>query len=217
VHEHLPAEADKSAEGPEVSQSLGQTSAGGAHLHHLCQSWNAGFCCRAARAAGVDDLAFIKKVVRRALAQPDADQQRVYLVGYSNGGRMALRVACAAPRLFTAVAVYGAVGAAPCPNRAPVSLLIAAGTADPELTLGLGGTPKTVNGYTEPTVRAQAAAYVTADACHTPVTRTEAAVETTRWTNCTSGAHLQLSLFEGATHAWPPALPRLIWTFLRGP
>lgn len=66
---------------------------------------------------------------------------------------MALRVACATPGLFTAIAAYGAVNAAPCPDPAPVSLLEATGTADPEVTIGPGGTPQRVNGYPEPTVR----------------------------------------------------------------
>ena len=136
------------------------------------QSWNAGFSCHQAQADDVDDVAFLTAVVNQVLAgRPDAAARQVYLAGYSNGGRMALRMAYAASQLFTAVASYGAVSAAPCPDPAPVPLLDVAGTADPELTIGPGGTPQRINGYTEPTVHAQVDQYRRADGTPPPAPR----------------------------------------------
>jgi polyhydroxybutyrate depolymerase len=185
------------------------------------QSWNAGFCCHRAQEDRVDDVAFLATVLNQVLTdQPDAATGHVYLAGYSNGGKMALRMACAAPQLFTAVAVYGAVSAAPCPDPAPVSLLEVAGTADPELTIGPGGAPHSVNGYTEPTVQAQVDQYRRADGCAAnPATHTQGSVTNTTWTGCRSGDAVQLSLYQGANHAWPPAAgatpsaAQVMWSF----
>jgi polyhydroxybutyrate depolymerase len=93
--------------------------------------WNAGACCGN---PAVDDVGFVAAVVKRVLAaEPRADPERVYLVGYSNGGRMAYRIACQAPKLFAAYAIFGAVSSYACQEPTPVRILIAAGTKDPEL------------------------------------------------------------------------------------
>jgi polyhydroxybutyrate depolymerase len=180
--------------------------------------WNAGACCGATRA---DDVAFLTAVVRQVLAgQPGADPSRVFLAGYSNGGRMAYRMACERPRLFTAVAVFGAVDAKACPDPAPVSLLVAAGTADPELTVSDAGRRHTDDGYLEPTVEQQVEQYRRADGCRAgPATSVAGTVASTVWTACGSGRSVQLSLYAGGDHAWPragggaPALATVIWAF----
>ncbi|GAA2558315.1 hypothetical protein GCM10010435_31660 [Winogradskya consettensis] len=167
------------------------------------QHWNAGACCGTTRA---DDVAFITAVVSRILSSsPAADPARLYLAGYSNGGRMAYRIACEKPSLFTAVAVFGAVNAMACPDPAPVSLLVAAGTADPDVTVLDDGPRHTTNGYLEPTVSEQAAQYVRADGCSPS--------PTTIWNECASGKRVQLTLYEGAGHGWRTDIARLFWDF----
>jgi len=177
------------------------------------EHWNAGSCCGGTQ---VDDVTFVTEVVEQVLArQPGADASRVYLVGYSNGGRMAYRMACAKPKLFAAVAVFGAVNAMACPRPAPVSLLVAAGTADPELTTSPGGLRHSAAGYLEPTVDEQVAQYRRADGCRAdPATTVSGDLISMRWTGCASGATVQLSWYAGGTHTWPPGLAGVIWTFL---
>ena len=182
--------------------------------------WNAGACCGATEA---DDVAFLTAVVKQVLAgQAGADPGRVYLVGYSNGGRMAYRMACEQPDLFTAVAVFGAVNAKACSHPAPVSLLVAAGTADPELAITATGTRHTTNGYLEPTVEQQVEQYRQANGCRAgPATTTAGKLTSTTWTACDSGDIVQLSLYAGGDHAWPqaegatPAAAQVVWTFLQ--
>jgi polyhydroxybutyrate depolymerase len=184
------------------------------------QYWNAGACCGGTEA---DDVAFLTAVVKQVLAgQAGADAGRVYLVGYSNGGRMAYRMACVQPRLFTAVAVFGAVNAKACPDPAPVSLLVAAGTADPELAVSANATRPTVNGYLEPTVDGQVEQYRQANGCRAgPVTTTAGKLTSKTWTACGSGDIVQLSLYTGGDHAWPqaegatPAAAQVIWNFFQ--
>ncbi|WP_238011241.1 PHB depolymerase family esterase [Dactylosporangium sp. AC04546] len=185
------------------------------------QSWNAGSCCGPAQAAAVDDVAFLTAVVDNVLdTQPDAASGRVFLAGYSNGGKMALRMACAAPRRFAAVASYAAVSAAPCPNPAPASLLEIAATGDPELTIRSSGTSHTLNGYTQPTVDAQVDQYRRANRCPgTPITRTQGSLTTSTWVRCGTGQCVQLAVYQGGSHDWlqgddaTPSATQVIWDF----
>ncbi len=188
------------------------------------QSWDAGACCAGAQADQINDLAFLTSVVHRVLQdQPDASSSQVYLIGYSNGGKMAYRLSCADPSLFAAVAVYGATETSTCTDRPDVSFLEVASTADPELTIGAGGTPQSAGGFVEPTVTAQAADYRASDTCGPTATATTAGhVAVTTWTTCRSGTRVGLALYAGGSHAWPPGdaiTPpggRLIWDWLRG-
>ena len=61
------------------------------------ESWNAITCCGEAATKNVDDLAFLQALV----AKVDPGHARsVYLVGYSNGARMASPVSCTVSRCF---------------------------------------------------------------------------------------------------------------------
>lgn len=68
-------------------------------------SWDAGSCCGSASRSGVDDVGYL----RRLLADlRERGAERAYLVGYSNGGMLAYRLACGHPEDVTAVAVVNA-------------------------------------------------------------------------------------------------------------
>jgi len=66
--------------------------------------WNAGVGAGACRAAGVDDVGFLRELVAAIAAQANIDLGRVYATGLSNGGAMAHVLACQASDVFTAVA-----------------------------------------------------------------------------------------------------------------
>jgi polyhydroxybutyrate depolymerase len=182
--------------------------------------WNAGACCGNDSA---DDVTFITAVVKQVLAaQPGADPSRVYLAGYSNGGRLAYSIACRQPKLFTAIALFGAVNAQPCLVPDPASILIADGTADPDVLLTPDGVRHTVNGYVQPAVTEEIEQYRTANGCTTTATKhTTGALTTTTWTTCTSGHPVVLALYTGVDHIWPltvtgtPGMAALAWTFFR--
>ncbi|MGH9120786.1 MAG: alpha/beta hydrolase family esterase [Acidimicrobiales bacterium] len=186
------------------------------------QSWNAGSCCGGAQAAGVNDVGFITAVLHQVLsAEPNADPSKVGLIGYSNGAKMALLLACEEPDIFNKVAVYGAVSAASCSNPGPVSLLESAGTADTELLIGPGGTPPLDNGFQEQSVVQQADDYLTADGCApNEDTATVGLVTLSSWAQCNGGDRVELAVFQGADHDWPaggsgtPAAGQVIWGFL---
>jgi len=68
-------------------------------------SWNAGGCCGSAARSDVDDVGFVARTIGRLTSQ---GARQVALVGYSNGGMLAYRVACERPELVDAVAVINA-------------------------------------------------------------------------------------------------------------
>ncbi len=63
-----------------------------------------GECNRCAWTSCYDDIAFIDKVLDEVLAAYGADSTRVYVLGVSNGGMMALRLGCNRSGRFAAVA-----------------------------------------------------------------------------------------------------------------
>jgi polyhydroxybutyrate depolymerase len=180
-------------------------------------TWDAGNCCGPAMWDHMDDVGFLTAVVHDVLrTQPDANPDRLYLTGYSNGGKMVFLMACAAPTLFTAYAVYGAVNATPCQDPAPVSLLEVVATGDPELSLPPGTTSMVVNGYAGPSVLDQVGQYQIANGCVLPEVTDRGRLTTTRWSACGSGKTVQLSTYLGGSHDWPPWAAQVMWAFFTG-
>ena len=93
--------------------------------------WNATPECCKFEGQDVDDVGYINGLV--AEAREYAAFDRLYLVGYSNGGFMSYRMACEnMPGLTALVSVAGSsyIDPAECPNPTPVSVLQIHGTAD---------------------------------------------------------------------------------------
>jgi polyhydroxybutyrate depolymerase len=98
--------------------------------------WNAtDICCAfTEEERAVDDLGYIRGLIEEAAATYSIDTSRVALFGHSNGGFMALRMACEASDLVTTVlSLAGSTWSdeAQCaPATYPVSVLALHGTAD---------------------------------------------------------------------------------------
>ncbi|MDQ2729328.1 MAG: hypothetical protein M3Y91_16045 [Actinomycetota bacterium] len=188
------------------------------------RSWNAGGCCGTAHRQGVDDTVFLTSVVHQILdTQPDASSRHVSIVGYSNGGRMAMRMACVNSGLFSGLAAVEAVPAAPCARTVPMPTLLIDSTADPLLTIATSGTRKTMQGYLEPTVGETVDAWRQLDGCTLAASSQPVGlVITTRWSNCSGHGKVQYDLYQGGSHRWPvgggttPSAQRLISGFLFG-
>jgi polyhydroxybutyrate depolymerase len=194
------------------------------------RTWNAGNCCGAAAAQGVDDIAFLRVLVAQLQQELPIDLDRIYAVGHSNGGMLAYRLACEAADLFAAVGLQaGALGIDGCEPSQPVSLLHIHGTDDPNVPMA-GGRGSGPSGTDYRSVRASLEAVATAGGCDDEPTEATDAGETTRRTltwSCPGGVEVQLATVEGGRHGWfggsraerrdgPSTADssRLIWAFL---
>jgi polyhydroxybutyrate depolymerase len=92
--------------------------------------------------AGTDDAAFLLALVDRYVAAGSADPRRIYVAGVSNGGAMALSLACRHPDRFAAVAsvvmAFTPTFAASCHPAWPIPVLMMNGSADPLIPYGGG-------------------------------------------------------------------------------
>lgn len=83
----------------------------------------------------VDDVAYLTWLIQQAIARYPVNLTRVYVVGYSNGGFMAHRLAATRPDLITAIVTGGGCfnslnGSAFTPLASPVHVLQVHGTPD---------------------------------------------------------------------------------------
>eukprot|EP00037_Helgoeca_nana_P002740 m.35831 g.35831 ORF g.35831 m.35831 type:complete len:407 (+) comp12812_c0_seq2:187-1407(+) len=76
----------------------------GSQLRCKERSWNAGSCCGDAVLNDVDDIGFTHAVLDDLLrTYPAVDPRQIFITGSSNGGSMAVRVACEMPERVAAV------------------------------------------------------------------------------------------------------------------
>jgi polyhydroxybutyrate depolymerase len=171
----------------------------------FADSWNAGHgCCGGAAKAGVNDTAFVTEVVLDASRHFESDPARVYLVGYSNGGRLAFDDVCQHPTTFTAFATYGAAPLATCTNSnaPPVPVLIGVGTND---SVVHSTNPRRTATQAVESVAAQ---WRVRDFCTAAATTTHVGPLTlTKWIGCRDGSAVETALYSGITHNWPTAGP----------
>ena len=90
------------------------------------QFWNATDACCNFEDSPVDDVGYLVNLIRKTQEEYSIDPQRVYIVGHSNGGFMAHRLACEASDLLAGiVSLAGAMNKDPmkCNPQNPVSVL----------------------------------------------------------------------------------------------
>ena len=191
------------------------------------RTWNGGRCCGAAAAQEVDDVAFLRLLVADIERTHAVDPHRVYATGHSNGGIMALRLACEAADLFVAVGVQSAALEIPdCAPSTPVSVLQIHGTADTNIPIE-GGRGSGLAGVAFSPPRQAAETFAARQACSLDPTVTTWAehpdVRLTQWAGCAGTASVSFIEVAGAAHAWmgQPPHPDLdassaIWSFLTG-
>ena len=108
---------------------------GTGRLGWLLLGWHADrHCCGRALARGVDDVGYVDAVLAALRAVPALAVDRVAVVGFSAGGTLALRLACARADRVAAVAdVAGTMPDVACAPARPISTLFVQGAADDEL------------------------------------------------------------------------------------
>ncbi|GAA2864046.1 hypothetical protein Acy02nite_72070 [Actinoplanes cyaneus] len=99
-----------------------------------------------ARVENIDDVGFVRAVIAELTASHGVDPEKVFAIGYSNGGQMVMRLAHEAPGLLAGAAVVAATMPvaesflfADAPP-APLPVLLIHGTKDPIVSYH-GGAP----------------------------------------------------------------------------
>ena len=179
--------------------------------------WNADPLCCDKDHTGVDDSAYIGGLIDDVMAAyPEIDPARVFVLGHSNGGFMAYRMACDRADVIASIGVFaGLASTTPCTPSRAVNVLHLHGTADQEV-------PFDMNGYGAVQSVATWAGYD-----HCAATRTTASTvdlemripgaETTVSTadGCPSGTEIELWTIAGASHipAWQPTFEPMLWAW----
>jgi polyhydroxybutyrate depolymerase len=96
--------------------------------------WNAGRACCNFDGKAIDDVARLETLIDHWRERPEIDPARVYVVGFSNGGFMAHRLACWMDDRLAAVVSLGGAGRdreEACPVASSLAVLEIHGDADP--------------------------------------------------------------------------------------
>jgi polyhydroxybutyrate depolymerase len=180
------------------------------------QAWNDGRPDPSSHRPSTDDAGWLTALAQDAVREGWADPKRLYVCGMSNGGFMALRLACEQPAVFAAVGSVAANGAgAGCPHGDPVPLCLIAGTDDPIVPFR-GGPIRWrqwggARGLAEPFAgavsywsrRDQAGPEAVPQELPDLDPKDGTRVRLLQWPARIGGADLQAYVVEGGGHAWP--------------
>jgi polyhydroxybutyrate depolymerase len=151
-----------------------------------------------------DDVQFTKDLIAKLEGQLCIDTARIFSAGYSNGGGMALRVACAMPETIAAVAVVSAY----YPNcTADVPLIAFQGTDDPVVPFE-GGQSAAFPGVNFPVVRRAVSEWARTLGCDglATISHPSQNVELSTYSRCVGGdGEALLYTIIGGGHTWPGA------------
>lgn len=162
----------------------------------------------------VDDVAYLSALISSLVAEGRADPNRVFLAGHSNGGGMAMRMACDQPGLIAGVAVIATKVPTnyQCGSGRPVPAIFFHGSVDP--VAPPEGRPN--NDRLGGTLSAEAtlALWSRRNGCRgigatqtVDQRRDRTSAEIIQYASCR--APLTYVLIEGHGHGWPGAGPRL--------
>jgi polyhydroxybutyrate depolymerase len=181
------------------------------------QFWNADDACCDLYDVPVDDSTYLSSVLTQVQGLYNIDKKRVYVMGHSNGGFMAYRMACDhADQIAAIVSLAGAMptDATVCKPSQPVATLEIHGTADTVILYGGGSiqhaVPLAMVPY--PGVTTTVGDWVSLDGCSATPDTTAPPLDldsslpgdetsvTKYATGCSSGGHVELWSIAGGSH-----------------
>lgn len=110
--------------------------------------WNATDGCCDFDHTNVDDVGYLTSLVREIQGVYAIDPKRIYVLGHSNGGYMANRLACEHADLFAAAVSWAGANwsdPARCTPSAPIGYLQIHGTKDGSVPFDKAGASSTIN------------------------------------------------------------------------
>ena len=101
--------------------------------------WNAAKSCCQKPGVEVDDLTYLNALIDEIAIELPVDQNRIYMVGHSNGGFMSIAFACSTGRIAGVVSLAGAMDSdGKCESARPFCFLQIHGTDDATIKFGGG-------------------------------------------------------------------------------
>ncbi|HEY7010614.1 MAG TPA: PHB depolymerase family esterase [Jatrophihabitantaceae bacterium] len=156
-------------------------------------------------ARGTSDVDGVTHLLDSTLAGGCFDLHRISIVGLSNGGGFAVRMACKLPGRFAAVVAVSAGYRAldPCPRDTRASFLAIHGTADTIVPFN-GKLPDRKGN-----VPNYAARWAHRDGCPSPPDTTYPHAQVMRlvYRGCPDGLRVEVLRLSGTDHGWPGAAP----------
>ena len=178
--------------------------------------WNAGGCCGLAQSLGIDDVGYLAWLISWVRGLPIVDPGRVGLVGFSNGGMMAQRLACEqADRIAGIATVAGGLPEplqATCKPARALPVLVIHGTEDPIVPWS-GGAVAGFEDFGKVLSARETAKFwaannrcgdggvIAAEPDRDPKDGTRVKMEV--FASCPAGAAVKLAAVEGGGHTWP--------------
>jgi poly(3-hydroxybutyrate) depolymerase/surface polysaccharide O-acyltransferase-like enzyme len=179
------------------------------------ESWNAIGCCSWAADANVNDVGFIEALVK----QVDPGNTRpIYLMGYSNGGRLAYTLACEDPLLFDGTAVVKADPMQWCDISVPQKILQVSSTDDTDTPYYTG---EKGHFRESPAALVENTTLRYEDQCSTESASSKQGNMTlTTWSDCLGGSSVSFAVYTAGVHSYPrppvsfPAASQVIWAWI---
>jgi polyhydroxybutyrate depolymerase len=180
------------------------------------QHWNAGHCCGKAAADNVDDVGFVAAAIEDVRTRLKIDSDRIYMVGFSNGGMLTYRFAAERGDLLAAVAPLAAsIGGKPSEETPewripdpiqPLSVITLHGLADDDITYGGGVSLHRGGTRTFWPVEKSVEFWVRHNGCNPKAATTDlnsGRVHIKWWGVCRNDTEVALYLIENWGHVWP--------------
>jgi poly(3-hydroxybutyrate) depolymerase/peptidoglycan/LPS O-acetylase OafA/YrhL len=179
------------------------------------KSWNAIGCCSWAARADVNDTGFIEALAKKV---DPGNTRPIYLMGYSNGGRLAYTIACTDPLLFDGIAAVKADPMPWCDIVVPQKILQVASTDDTDVPYATG---EKGHFRETPAALVQNTSLKTADGCATRAESSSTGNMTlTTWPDCLDGSSVTFAVYTAGVHSYPrppvsyPAAAQVIWAWI---
>lgn len=172
-------------------------------------TWNAGKCCGQARDKKIDDVGFVRAMIKRTIQQLSIDDSRIYATGMSNGAMMSYRLACELPDVFRAIAaVAGTDNTIDCKPGKTISVLHIHALNDDHVRFYGGAGPgaknkELVTDYSSVPDTVQK--WVSLNQCNKAPVRilTIKGAYCDHYTGCKDNVSVKLCATESGAHSWP--------------
>jgi poly(3-hydroxybutyrate) depolymerase/surface polysaccharide O-acyltransferase-like enzyme len=179
------------------------------------ESWNAIGCCSWAAEKVVNDVGFIEALVKKI---DPGNERPIYLMGYSNGARLAYTLACKDPLLFDGTAVVKGDPMPWCNITVPQKILQISSTDDTDTPYYTG---EKGNFREVPSALVQNNTLRYDDQCSTESASSHQGDMTlTTWSDCLDGSSVSFAVYTTGVHSYPrppgsfPAASQVIWAWI---